>query len=132
MIDYTAIREAIETIIGTGFTTIPVVFENTRKNPLNSPHVAVTIDDTSSDPIEMGTVKSQVTGICTVQIYTALGLGTNLARTYASSITTLLNNSGENIFFGVPELRSVGPVEGLHLYQHNLTVTYSYIYGQND
>ena len=133
MIDYTHIRREIEVLINNTVTTVPVVFENTKSAPVNTEHLEVFDDTSLTTPMDMSGSVSRVHGLITVAIFTKSGIGTERAREIASALDVVFSpNAVVGMEFGTSELYSVGRTEGGYLYQHNLVISYSYFYGQDD
>lgn len=132
MIDYTYVRRTIENYLGDNFTTLPIVFENTTLEEEDAEHITLIDTDVASESMGMGDPAKLINGLVTIMIYTQIGSGTDTARAVASEILEMLNDIGEPIAFTESLFNSIGLVEDQSLYQHNLSIPYSYIYGQDD
>jgi len=130
MIDYTAVREEIESYIQDNFTTVPVVFENTDLKSKDTTHITVYDEDVTSDNLGMGEPGSLITGLIVISVFTKMGIGTELGRTIASELATLIEAYTGSIDFQSIILTSPGVGEGSYFYRHNLNIPYQYIYGQ--
>lgn len=140
MIDYTTFRSRVEVFLGANSVAIgvPVVRENTLPISVNEEHVEVFDQQMSSEQLGMASMGespvSQKIGYLIFKIFTKRGTGTNRAKTIASSIEKLLTVpdviAGGTFEEGI--LTAVGETEEGHLYQHNLSVMYQFIFGQND
>ena len=129
MIDYTTIRSVTEKYIDDNFSTVPVVFENVKTDNSDVEHIETVDHQTDSQPLEIGSTTLLITGILVIQIFTDVGIGTNRAKVIATELEDLLVGSTSGITFMEPELVSVGEVKGKHLYQHNLSISYTCVYG---
>lgn len=132
MIDLTQQRQVFETYIDANFSLVPTVFENTKHQAEDGPHIAIEDSMISSTRLEMQSSKSLVVGEFTIEIYTNTGEGTKLAREIASELIQLVEDYSGSLMFSEPVFLSVGKVEGAKLYQHSLNVPYQYVYGQDD
>ncbi len=134
MIDYTTVRETVEVYLNANFSTLPIRFENTLLEANNSGYVDIIDTDITSSTMDMSVGETKlVEGLLSINIFTQAGSGTELAREAASSLVGLLDDMNVSIEFKSATFMSIGLVEPeKHLYQHNLSVPYSYIYGQDD
>ena len=132
MKDYTKARKEMEQLIEQNFTALPIVFENSRKKPINTPHITLTEIGIESTPMGMSEDMNRVDSILTVEIYTERGSGTQVASDAASKLAEVFEQYEGYLSFAEPILESVGPKEDTALYQHNLSIQYAYIYGQDD
>ncbi len=133
MIDFSAFRSAIETFISQNFDTVPIVFENTAVETVNTEHIEVYDQQTESSLVEMGITDTFVEGILTIRIFTAIGEGTEKAGRIASELVALFNvTTIAGVSFSEPVFKSIGEEKKRPLYQHALLFPYSYVYGQNN
>ena len=108
MIDYTSVREAIEVLMDTAITTIPIVFENTAIAPHNKEHLEVLDATTRAVPMDMGGIVGSVEGLLTIGIFTVAGSGTERAREIASTVDALFTKDAINgMAFSIPEFYGV-------------------------
>lgn len=129
MIDYTELRGLVEGYIGKEFRTLPVIYENTFTGP-EEEHVEISLDDVSGSTEAIGSSKYFVTGLLIVEIYTKKGNGTQKAREVASELSALIYpDCIPGVYFEEKIFNSVGPIAETNLYKHILTVSYSYLYG---
>lgn len=134
MIDFTAPRRALEVYLNTNFTTVPVKFENVNiDNSVDLTGGFIAMHDTGTDSLGTGLQETValVKGMIVIQIFTALGSGTQTSRSIASELETLL--AGEDLSglqLGEPVLESFGQVDGADFFQQNLTFPYQFFYGQ--
>lgn len=132
MIDYVFIRELIETFLEENFTTVPIQFENLTIDDVEE---YISVEDTNDDSEQLGSgiEAYRVYGAITIKIYTPLNTGTERSKQLATELTTLLTKKEVSTFtFSVPILSSFGQVKDSSHYQQNLTIPYTYIYGQNE
>ncbi len=133
MIDFSAFRSSIETFISQNFDTVPVVFENTAVEPVNTEHIEVYDQQTESSLVEMGVTDTFIEGVLTIRIFTAIGEGTDKAGTIASELVALFSvTTITGVDFSEPIFKAIGEEKKRPLYQHALLFPYSYVYGQNN
>ena len=128
MIDYTVVRRLFEQYIATNFTEVPVQYENTRLHT-ESEFIAVFDQEADAEQMGMNETSFLIRGLIIIQIFTALGSGTQRSREIATKLSSLLNNASIGaLSFEVSSLTSVGQVDDADYYQQNLTVPYSFFY----
>ena len=132
MIDFVFTRDLIETYLETNFNTVPIQFENKRIEDAIE-YIAVEDSNNDTESLGSGINAYRIDGFLTIKIYTELGIGTNRSKTIASELVTLLNQKElETFMFQVPILNSFGQVKNADHYQQNLTIPYTYVYGQSE
>ncbi len=132
MIDYTTIREIIESEIADNFTLCPVKYENVPLSD-NSVDDYIEIFDRQSfsESTGMGDTSIHMGGVLIINIFTELNTGTARGRLIAQTLSDLLQSKNiEGLSLGVPELRPAEPNESW--YQHNLLIPYTTVTGNVD
>lgn len=129
MIDYTTIREKVETEIGTNFSTCPVKYENVPLSPHDATTwVAIFDRQTFSESTGMAEDTFHLGGTIIINIYTELNTGTAEGRAIANELSNLLSSQDvDGLKFQTPELRPGEPNDSW--YQHNLLIPYTTVTG---
>lgn len=133
MIDYTVVRREIESYIDANFNTVPMKFENTLLASIDTEHITVEDGDLSRNRLDVSDpIVSQVEGTLIIGIFTQVGIGTERGREIASELDSLLVNYNSDIALSGSLLVSAGNVAESNLFRHNLSVPYTYVYGQTE
>ena len=128
MIDFTTVRQTIESHLATNYTTTPIKFENVGLREDSPSFIALSDKATFADNLGMGEAAQQTGGLLLISIFTPIGGGTQHAREIATELAGMLaNQQVEDVSFGEAELHTVGEVEGY--YQHGLQIPYQFIFG---
>lgn len=132
MIDYTSVREDLETYLSNNFTECDIVFQNMQ--PVLEMSEFIVVSDTTVDSsfTSMGSTDQLVTGLVSILIYTPLNTGSGRSRSIASSLATLLSGlQYQSLTFAEPELHSVAIDDKSVYFQQNLQVPYTFAYGDH-
>ena len=134
MKDYTVVRRVIEKLISDNYTgNLKLIFENTFLEATNVEHITIIDEgDTYVESMELGGNISRNAGMIVLGIFTALGEGTNKARSVANALDIIFDKEVPGISFGEREFRVIGADESSPLYQHSFIVPYQHFYGQED
>lgn len=132
MIDYTTIREKIETEISDNFTECVVKYENVElEDSTVKEYISVFERQSFGEAVSMDETDFHYGGIIIINIFTELGSGTARARTIAQSLSDLLSSQDiDGLQTQEPELRPGEPNESW--YQHNLLIPYTTVTGDEN
>jgi hypothetical protein len=108
------------------------VFENTLKNFLTEPHIEIVDQPGVTSSMGLQETAGHNEGILSFSIFTKAGSGTQLSRTCASELVSLMTDDYSPLVCNSPELVSLGRVKDTSLYQHNLNLRYQHFYGQTN
>ncbi|RLI52832.1 MAG: hypothetical protein DRP09_17140 [Candidatus Thorarchaeota archaeon] len=131
LIDFTSIRQTIETYLGDNFTTVPIKYENVGAFEDVEEYIALRDKATFATSMGMAETQQHTGGVVLIDIFTARGIGTQRSRTIATEIANLIANQVVDVMnFGEASLHTGIELEGY--FQQVLQVPYSVIIGGDD